>query len=336
MHRCDIANTIAGRGKLHYGYDMPGRTSLISSFLLTLLACTTLSGCGKLKDAARDLQPGKAFLDSRIPSGLSPQYFPPEGFVWGAYRAGHLPEARYGVASPPVNPKAQVLILSDADFPAETYFELVRQLVDQGYGVWLLEIPGQGGAGHYLLQNNSVFTPNYRDGQTVSVNFIRDVIHPSADKPLLVLGTGYSAVTALSLSALMRDTGLDGFIAYNPYLGGPIAKGAVWHADSPLPGYWGGVAQTWQMSNPDLRMRVKSDNWQKQMQKAWSELNGLHLPVVSLKSSPQTLVFEPEKAQMTAARGLCARLSNCAVQAIDGPDALGDQIGDMIRQHGPQ
>jgi alpha-beta hydrolase superfamily lysophospholipase len=301
---------------------------------LALGAALSMTACSKLKDAAKEMQPGQAFLDSHIPAGLSPQYYPPGGFVWGAYRSGSLPEARYGVASPPNNPKAQVLILADADYPAEVYFELMRQLLDKGYGVWLLEAPGQGGSGHYLLQNQSVFATSYHDGQLTARDFIKDIIKPSADKPVFIIGTGYSAVTALSLSALLKDDSLKGFIAYDPYLGGPIAKGDAWHRDSAQPGYWGGIAQSWQMSNPDLRMRQKSDGWQRQMQKAYADLNGLHLPVTSLKSGAQVLVLEPKTGSTThanTASALCARLLRCKLQPASGPETLAADVTAFIQ-----
>ncbi len=309
----------------------PCRKSVMLALLVS--AVIGMPACSKLKDAAKEMQPGQAFLDSRIPAGLSPQYYPPDGFVWGAYRAGSLPEARYGVASPPINPKAQVLILADADYPAEVYFELMRQLLDEGYGAWLLEAPGQGGSGHYLLQNQSIFASSYHDGQLAACDFIRDIVKPSPDKPVFVIGTGFSAITALSLSTLLKDDNLKGFIAYDPYLGGPIAKGEAWHRDASQPGYWGSVAQSWQMSNPDLRIRQKSDGWQKQMQKAYASLNSVQLPLTSLRNGAQVLVLEPESvttSQANTASALCARLPRCKVQPAKGQQAVGTQATAFI------
>jgi alpha-beta hydrolase superfamily lysophospholipase len=311
------------------------RKSVMTMALVLSLALTVgLPACSKLKDAARDMQPGQAFLDSRIPAGLSPQYYPPDGFVWSAYRSGSLPEARYGVASPPVNPRAQVLILADADYPAEVYFELMRQLLDEGYGAWLLEAPGQGGSGHYLLQNQSIFASSYHDSQLVARDFIKDIIKPLADKPVFVIGTGYSAITALSLSTMLKDDNLKGFIGYAPYLGGPIAKGDAWHRETVQPGYWGGIAQNWRMSNPDLRMSQKSETWQKQMQKAYADLNGPHLPVTSLKNGAQVLIIESETAttpQANTASALCTRLPRCKLQPNEGQQTLGADVTAFIQ-----
>jgi alpha-beta hydrolase superfamily lysophospholipase len=305
---------------------------------MVLAGVLGMAGCSKLKDAAKEMQPGQAFLDSQIPAGLSPQYYPPDGFVWSAYRSGSLPEARYGVAAPPINPKAQVLILADADYPAEVYFDLMRQLMEKGYGVWLLEAPGQGGSGHFLMQNQSVFARSYHDAQITTKGFISDIIKPTAAKPLFVLGTGYSALTALSLAPLLKADSLKGFIGYAPYLGGPIATGDVWHRGTLQPGYWGGIAQSWQMSNPDLRMRRKSEAWQKQMQKAYADLNGLHLPVISLKTGAQVVVLQPKTGTTAAANSasaLCARLPRCQVRPAAEPEALGDDVTLFIQSQLP-
>ncbi|ESQ75444.1 hypothetical protein [Asticcacaulis sp. AC402] len=301
--------------------------------VVALCAASTVAGCEKIRDATK--QPGQAFLDSQIPPGLSPQYFPPQGFVWGAYRSKGLPEARYGVASPPINPKAQVLILADADYPAESYFEVMRQLLDAGYGVWLFEAPGQGGAGRYLLQNEAVFVAGSKDTQVSATGFINDIVKPTPEKPLFVVGTGYSAVNSLALSTVLKSDAVGGFVGYDPYVGGDIAKGTVWHREDVPNSYWGKIGQDWQMSNPDLRLRVKSENWQKQVKKAYADLNGLHLPVVALKRRPAAVLVIAPKSEPTgeanAASNLCARLPRCEVAPNEGPQALGKDIAAFIK-----
>ena len=300
------------------------------------LGSIALAGCDKLQQV---VQPGKASTDSAIPPGLSPQYFPPEGFVWGAYQPPNLPEVRYGVASPPVNPKAQVLILADASYPAEIYFQTAQQLLDAGYGVWLLEVPGQGGAGRYLLQGEAVFTPNYRDAQTAARAFIADIVKPDPSKPLVVVGTGYSAIHALSLSLALKDPDVLGYVAYDPYLGGPIARGQAWHANEPPGTYWGDIAQTWQSANPGLRLRVKSDAWQTQMTKAYAALDGLHLPALGSSAHPSVLVLEPKSgltADANAASRLCSHVAYCTLAPGDGPQTLGVSVASFVDEVVPK
>ncbi len=297
---------------------------------MMMLGLTVLGACDKIQQA---VQPGKAATDSAIPPGLSPQFFPPEGFVWGAYRPQGLPEVRYGVASPPVNPKAQVLILADAAYPAEVYFQAAQQLLDAGYGVWLLEVPGQGGAGRYLLQGDAVFIPDYRDAQTAARGFISDIVKPNPSKPLIVVGTGFSAIHALSLSMGLKDADVLGYVAYDPYLGGPIAHGQVWHANEAPGTYWGDIAQTWQSANPGLRLRVKSDTWAQQMTKAYQVLDGLHMPSLGEKSHPQVLLMEPKTGltdDANAASRLCAHVAHCVMAPGDGPQTLGTAVASFV------
>ena len=295
-----------------------------------VLGGAALSGCDKIQQA---VQPGKAATDSAIPPGLSPQFFPPEGFVWGAYRPQGLPEVRYGVASPPVNPRAQVLILADASYPAEVYFQAAQQLLDAGYGVWLLEAPGQGGAGRYLLQGEAIFAPDYHDAQTAARSFIGDIVKPDPSKPLIVVGTGYSAIHALSLSMTLKNPDILGYVAYDPYLGGPIARGQVWHANETPGTYWGDIAQTWQSANPGLRLRVKSDVWQKQMAKAYEALDGLHMPALGEQAHPSVLLLEPKTGlteDANAASKLCSHVTRCVMTPGDGPQTLGITVASFV------
>jgi hypothetical protein len=81
-------------------------------------------------------------------------------------------------------------------------------------------------------------------------------------------------------------------------------------------------------------MRQKSDGWQRQMQKAYADLNGLHLPVTSLKSGAQVLVLETKTAttgQANTASALCARLPRCKLQPSDGQQTLGTDATAFIQ-----
>src|SRR5262249_31672451 len=87
------------------------------------------------------------FADSRPPPGLAERFYPPEDWAWGFLQVGDAPAQRYGVAAPPVTPRADVLILPDYGESAETWFETARDLTASGYVVWVLEGVGQGGSG---------------------------------------------------------------------------------------------------------------------------------------------------------------------------------------------
>jgi pimeloyl-ACP methyl ester carboxylesterase len=312
---------------------MRGRLPAFVVMLLLLPLMAGLSACKPKPE--QGVHAGKAFLDSQIPPGLSPQYYPPEGFVWGGYKAGSLPQSRYGVASPPVNPKAQVLIIADADYPAEVYFEVARQLLTEGIGVWLFEPPGQGGSGRYGQQSQALELRDYRHPMLSAESFVREVIAPSPERPLYIVGTGYSAVTALMLQSLLKngDT-VGGFIGFDPYAGGDIASGEAWTRDVALRTYWGQIGQNWQMSNPDLRLRQKSESWITHTQKAVTELSAVRRPAITVTDNAQgVLILQSQRQAATHLSGsatLCAQLAHCQLLSSEGPQSLGREIAAYI------
>lgn len=302
--------------------------------LLLLLSCLTgLSACQPKPEDG--VHAGKAFLDSQIPPGLSPQYYPPEGFVWGSYKSGNLPQARYGVAFPPVNPLGQVLIIADADYPAEVYFETARQLLTQGYGVWIVEPVGQGGAGRYSHQTEQLELKNFRHPVQIAEGFVRDVIAPAPERPLYVVGTGSGAVTAFRLRSEFKDAeAIDGFIGLDPFVSANTSQGEAWSRDKAINTYWGGIAHIWQMSNPDLRLRQKSEGWIKETQKAWKDLSGVRRSAVnSAAPEPAVVVmqsrFQPAD-QLKASSALCQQMSGCEVIVSQGPQNLGHEIAAYL------
>lgn len=237
-------------------------------------ACAGVSGCGLKPEDGPD-QPGAAFTDSQIPPGLSPDDYPPAGFVWSGFKFGTLPEARYGVAAPPLNPRAHLLILADARYPAEVYFSLARTALEANISVWILEPPGQGGAGRYLLQGDEVFVPDYRHALRVTQAFVEQIVRPTPDKPLYVFAHGSGAVTAALCDG--HKWPLLGMILYAPLNGGKVASPAKWQgADQPADS-WGRRAQRWRMANPDLRRVHLSETWQTQMSNAHKALGGFRL-----------------------------------------------------------
>lgn len=300
-----------------------------SVVLMTVLALSALvlDGCMSRQGHR---EPGQAFLDSRIPSDLAPQYYPPDGFVWAAYRSGHLPEARYGVASPPLNPHAQILILADADYPAEVWFEAAKPWLAAGDAVWLLEPPGQGGAGHYFLQGSAIHTPDYHHALSTASGLIRDLIRPTPERPLYVIGSQYSAIDALFLAKRLSGPSYAGFTVFDPYLGSEIAPGSLWHRDNPQPGYWGGIAQSWEMQNPDLRLRLKSAAWRKQTMQAFKDITGTDLP--NGGTAPVT-IYEPIAAnaqQKQAVADLCHHIPHCTLRDSQGQQAFASEwLSDM-------
>jgi len=298
------------------------------AMILWLLSVGLLA-CDKIQSLGRN-ESGKAFINSQIPSDLAPKYYPPSGFVFSGFKTRGLPEARYGVASPPINPRAQVLILVEADYPAEAYFGIMRDLLDGGYSVWLLELPGQGGAGRYHQQHEAIDMPDYRDGIGVINDFINDVISPTDNKPLYIVSSGVSATQSLLIFKSSQLGKIKGIFAYEPYTGAPMKRGELWHRQDKIETTLGKIAQSWQIFNPDLRLKARSDNWIDAQQKIVKALNTPNLPNLNLNHSVNKVWMLTSKsdtpAQIKSLKQICPTFTDCQFQTIDNLSDIGSDV----------
>ncbi|UDF02390.1 alpha/beta hydrolase [Asticcacaulis sp. AND118] len=279
-------------------------------FMAGAAAGIGLAGC--TREDGPD-QPGAAFIDSQIPPGLSPDAYPPAGFVWSGFKHGTLPEARYGVAAPPLNPRAHLLILADARYPAEVYFALARQAVEDHLSVWILEAPGQGGSGKYLLQNQDIVLPDFRHPIKTAEAFVTQTIRPSPAKPLYIFGHGSGALTALALDT--RPWPLKAVLAYAPWDASQSASPEEWHREDDPTDAWARAAHRWRMANPDLRRVHLSEGWLKQMVEARKALGGFRLEL-GRASPPLILAGEGDL------KPLCDGRHSCEVKPVAGEGEL--------------
>jgi lysophospholipase len=78
---------------------------------------------------------------------LPPRFEEPAGFHWGHFRDRGGVNIRYGWVSPYDGVvHGTVVILPGFREPVEKLFELTRDLLEQGFAVWLLDRQGQGGS----------------------------------------------------------------------------------------------------------------------------------------------------------------------------------------------
>ncbi|MFT3998349.1 MAG: hypothetical protein QM667_13165 [Asticcacaulis sp.] len=301
--------------------------SLRRPFLLSRRLCLAggalwLSGCSR--DGDDTDQPGAAFIDSQIPPGLSPEDYPPAGFVWSGFRHGALPEARYGVAAPPLNPRAHLLVLSDARYPAEIYFGLARHAIASNVCVWILEAPGQGGSGKYLMQNQDVFLPKYRDAVQTAEDFVARIIRPDAEKPLYIFAHGFAVPTARLLQT--KDWPLKASLFYAPWTGEKIESPEQWRREDTPAAPWDQVAQRWRMANPDLRRVHLGQRWQEQMQAALKAADGFSLD--RLTSATHTPVFISGTG--ASLQPLCRGQKTCQVRQVTDESGLGPVLTEFL------
>ena len=304
---------------------------------LTLLLCA----CG-------DGHSRGAFTDSQTPPGLATRFYPPEGWAWGLVTAGGFPPQRYGVASPPAVPRAQVLIVPGLGESAEGWFETARDLVARGATVWILDRAGQGGSGRFSGPRDIIHTPSFGPDIAGVQAMGEVVIRPGSGPPFFILASGDGAVPALL--AVAAGTRVDGLILSAPRLadsastpvrdvamvrmglGGLPAPGRrAWSREGPdgvalglTHDPWRGrVADAWRLANPDLRVSGTSLAWQAgyaaASRKADRELASINAPVLLLGVDPP------------ADGKLCGKPPRCVRRAFPGSGSSPHLEADKLR-----
>lgn len=274
-----------------------------------------MSGCGLRQEAdAR----GKAFIDPQIPPGLPPEHYPPAGFVWSGLKVGKMPEARYGVGAPPVNPKAHFLILADAAYPAEVYFDIGRLAQAENMSVWIYEAPGQGGSGRYMFENQQVDMPDFRHAVNGANALISDIIRPDTHKPLYVLGHGSGARTAI----LLEKPPIQKLYLHQVWGGPDKAETEGWSGDSVPEDDWGRIAHRWQRANPDLRLKGVTERWLTETDKARKAAQGHKL----------SMAVDWLEAESDIARNqsVCERSKSCQIITITDRNALKSYLASQL------
>jgi lysophospholipase len=138
------------------------------------LALIGLAGCG----------PGAKAPDlPHAPSSLTPRFYAPRGWTWGVLKLKDGTVLRYGVASPSIVPRGDVLLIADRAEPMEVWFETANDLIDRGYTVWALE-PGGAKSASALDPANGAFS-----------DMIGAVIRPH--RKLVVVAQGLGATLSI-------------------------------------------------------------------------------------------------------------------------------------------
>ena len=294
------------------------RASLLAALLIVLAACSRDGALGP-------------FAESQVPPALTPRFYPPEGWAWGFIGVGDKPVQRYGVGSTRRVPTATIVVVPGYGETAEMWFETASDLIDDGYTVWILDRAGQGGSGRYVAPRDLGHVPTFDPDIAALREFVRVVVRPAPDTPLVLLSHADGVVVALS--AVRAGMKADGLIASSPQLAtvepGRRLLGSVRRSDTPPPGWkpwsretpddraagsthdaWRGrVGQAWRVANPDLRMAGPSLGWTKAYEAA-SRLT----ETGAAQTRTNVLMLNPT----TSADALCKRLPQCRVETILG------------------
>lgn len=253
--------------------------------LLAVALALTVSACGDGGSRA-------PFADSRTPPSLGSRFYPPQGWAWGYVRSGEGKVQRYGVATPPVAPRATLLILTGYGESAEKWFETVTDLNAQGFSVWVLERQGQGGSERETPWRDVGHVDSLDPDIAIVRALARGVIRPAGDTPFVIIGHSEGGLVALR--AAEQGLGMDGLVLSSPAFG--LSALPRSRADftrftpamrtlrlgwirTPDQGGWkregpdgfqsglthdaerGKVQAAWMLANPDLRMGGRSLGW---------------------------------------------------------------------------
>ena len=292
--------------------------------LAALLFALALAACGRHDD---DRAP---FAESRTPPSLGAPYLPPEGWAWGYLGLNGGPVRRYGVSSPPVAPRAQVVILPDYGETAEGWFETVSDLNARGFNVWVLEQAGQGGSERYASPRDLGHAPDLGPEAEAVRALVHTVIRPAPGVPVLLIAGGSAAPIALK-AAEGRGFGLTGLVLSDPrpltdHPPSSIIGIRLPQARAAGPSAWRrpdlgrlssrrAAAARWSIANPDLRMGGFSWGYYE----AWVRLNGqAGRPGALRQTRVPTLVVTRTPV---VGEDFCRRMPQCRRSVLPAPDA---------------
>jgi lysophospholipase len=119
----------------------------------------------------------------------------PDGFVFQSFQNADDRRVRYGVVKPKGAVKATVVIFPGFRECAEKYFEVINDLLAEGYAVAIMDWVGQGGSARYLREEpHKAHSEGYDKDVRDAKQFIDEVVKiESGGEPLLALAHSMGA-----------------------------------------------------------------------------------------------------------------------------------------------
>lgn len=292
----------------------------------------------------------EALDESRPPPSLAEPFQAPEGWAWGRLAPPAGPQLRYGVVAPAGRAaRGDVLILPAYGEPAEVWFETVRDLLAQGWRVWILERAGQGGAGRFLQPHDLGHSRGFAADAEAVRAMVGQVIRPASGDETALLAAGDGAVVALMAAQAGAD--VDRVALSAPALT-PLPDARPWEATlgriglGRLPSLvwrpWSrsepqdgaatssdprrrALAHRWETANPDLRLTGPSLGWRAAFERgrtaALSDPAAFAGPVLILSAGPAE----------TEAKGFCEGAPDCDIASLPGLGPAPHLEQDSIR-----
>ena len=283
----------------------------------------------------------------RIPSGLETRFYAPEGWTWASVTVKGAAPIRYGVASPSVAARGQVLILTGRGEPAESYFELIGELIARRYIVWVLEGAGQGGSMRDRLVAHRAHAPSADVDVAALDQMVREVIRPKGEQPLVLIADDLGATTALR--SLGRGLAVSGAVLDIPALASPVdpATASAAHAvqgmglgrtpvfgvgaGAPPAGHdpvRAGLPAAWAKANPGLKLEGATWGWVDAVDTA---VQAARDPAALKRIKPPVLMTVGQGNNL-AASAACKALPHCKLTAYPGGRGALHLEADAVRK----
>lgn len=152
--------------------------------------------------------------ESVTPPNLKEAFTKPAGFEWGSFeREGR--QIRTGKKLVP-DAKGTVIFLTGLNEFTEKYFELARDINNQGLNFVTMDWMGQGGSGRYLEGTNRNYPPSFQAHIDDLNMFVREHVLPETDGPHFLLSHSMGGHIVQRFAAQNPDTGIIGMGLSNP------------------------------------------------------------------------------------------------------------------------
>ncbi len=117
---------------------------------------------------------------------LPERFAEPDGFQWAGFTDAGGAHIRYGSLQPASAPRGTIVIVSGFRECIEKYFEVMRDMTERGFTVWMMDWHGQGGSDRYLKNPQKMHSLGYEEHIVTLHQFTRDIVQHASGPLILV------------------------------------------------------------------------------------------------------------------------------------------------------
>ncbi len=124
---------------------------------------------------------------------LEDRFQQPAGFVWDSFKNVAGADIRTGHVEPEGEVRGTVMILTGFRESAEKYFEVVNDMLERGYAVWIMDWRGQGGSDRYISGAPQKSHHEGYDERVADLRQFAGIVAAQAKKPLFLMAHSMGA-----------------------------------------------------------------------------------------------------------------------------------------------